>query len=145
VKLVEGPGHSQTVPLSDGFYVSPLVTGSQRLVAVTRHGVKPLYPQTIPKGPFIADSATTTVARSSTPEVVLSGQRGAVVQLSLEMTCTANAGGSAVGNQRGGTYRLPATVPVRFPAGSQRLRYCYVAATVSEQTHAKVRVQIVVH
>lgn len=146
VKLVEGPRHSQTVPLSDGFYVSPLVTGSQRLVAVTRHGVKRLYPQTVPKGPLIADSATTTVARSSTPQVVLSGQRGAVVRLSLEMTCTATGGGGrAVGYQRGGTYRLPATVPVGFPAGSQRLHDCYVAATVSEQTHAKVRVEIVVH
>jgi len=46
--LVNGAGRGHRVPLSDGFYVSPIPTGGERLVAITRRGAEPLYPQRSP-------------------------------------------------------------------------------------------------
>lgn len=153
VMLLEG-GHAHRVPLHDGFYVSPLPTGSERLVAVTRGGTQPLYPQRIASPPVILGNAEKTIARSSRPAVVLTGSPGLHVQLMSEMTCMKRhemAGGPpsssespAKGYQHQATYRVPALVPLAFPAGSSNLPACYVNTSASVAAHAPGTVQVTI-
>jgi len=152
VMLVNGAGPGHRVPLSNGFYVSPLPTGHERLVALTPSGAQPLYPQATPKPPRIVGSATRTIARSSRPEVVLTGSRGLHVQLMSEMSCMtpkAAAGdsgdtGIVRGYQHHAAYQVPAVVPIGFPSESSRLPVCYTSVIVQAgaRTRGTVRVAI---
>jgi hypothetical protein len=150
VILVDASGHRQPVPLSEGFYLSPLLRDGQRLLAVTRSGLEPLYPQSVtsPQAPRILDSAAKTIARSSHPAATVTGPRGLTVELSWEMTCASSlsdASADAQGYQSPeSTHRLPAVVPIGFPAGSSKLRQCHLAVIVVDRARqGVVRVAIV--
>jgi hypothetical protein len=153
VMLVDGARRVHRVPLSEGFYVSPLPTGNERLVAITRRGVEPLYPQPSPPPPRILGSATKIIARSSRLAVVITGSRGLHVQLMSEMSCMTPQAAAGVptgpgdivkGYQHQAPYQVPAAVPLGFPAGSSSLPTCYVSAMVlaGARTRGTARVTI---
>lgn len=126
------------LPLHDGFYVSPLPTGDQRLIAETRTGSEPLYPQKLPAPTRrTLGSDGRAMSRASHPEVVLTGTRGLTVALGWEMTCSRTpTGDDSRGEQWQRPVRVPAVVPISFPGGSKRLAYCYGAATITDSVHA---------
>jgi hypothetical protein len=156
VKLVNAAGQGHRVPFHDGFYVSDFPTAAQRLVAVTRRGIEPLYPQRMPAPRSrIVGSATKTVARSARPEVVLTGKRGLHVRLMSEMSCmtppvaagrSSGSGQTApvMGYQHQGAYQLPVVVPLGFPTGSSRLAACYVSAMVTAAAGTRGTAQVVI-
>jgi hypothetical protein len=158
VELVDRSGREYPVPLKDGFYVASYLRPKQRLVAVTRNGIEPLYPQRTPASTSIGQGfAVGNIARASRPVLVLTGPRGVRARLSWEMSCMTRA--QAAGQTTTGgpgirgygplqrTYTVPATVPIGFPAGSSALPTCHVAAdtTVPAHTHGFVRVAIITH
>lgn len=160
VRLVGRDGRGRTLPLHDGFYVSPLPGGDHRIVAVTRTGVLPLYPQRTITTTRIAGSAAKTISRSARPAVVITGTAGLRVQLSWEMSCmtgTQAAGHAATpgvttdqsvrGYQHEHSYPVPAVVRIGFPTGSSQLPSCAVGAiaTVPVQARGTLHVAITTH
>jgi len=155
VRLVDRNGASRTLPLHDGFYVSPL-PGSGRIVAVTRAGVEPLYPQRTITTTRIAGSAAKVISRSAQPAVLLAGTAGLRVQLSWEMSCMSRAeaaGGAAAaaatgppirGYQHQHSYPVPAVVRIGFPTRSAGLPSCDVGAIAVVPAHARGTVHVVI-
>jgi hypothetical protein len=153
VWLVTAGNRHVKLPLHDGFYVSRLPVGHERLVAITRSGPTPLYPQRMaPSRRIIAGSATKVISRTSRPRLVLEGTPGLRVDVQWEMSCMSRqqAAGSSQdttpikGYQRHADYRLPASVPVGFPAGSSDLPSCYLAAMLSISKAARGEAKVTI-
>jgi hypothetical protein len=157
VRLVASHGRGRTLPLHDGFYVSPLPGSDHRIVAVTRTGIEPLYPQPTVSTTRIAGSAAKIISRSSQPTVVLTGTAGLRVQLSWEMSCMSRAeaaGGAAAaaaatgpaikGYQHHNSYPVPAVVRIGFPTGSAGLPSCDVSAIAVVPAHGRGAVRVAI-
>lgn len=153
VWLVTADNRHVNLPLHDGFYVSRLPVGHQQLIAITRSGPMPLYPQRmVPPRHVVADSATKVISRTSRPRLVLEGTPGLRVDVQWEMSCMSRlqAVGSSQdttpvkGYQQHADYRLPASVPVGFPAGSSGLPSCYLATTVSISKAARGEAKVTI-
>jgi hypothetical protein len=151
VRLVGRDGASRKLPLHDGFYVSPL-PGSGRIVAVTRTGIEPLYPQRTVTTTRIAGSAGKPISRTAHPAIVLTGAAGLRAQLSWEMSCMSRAqaaGGSEPtpairGYQHEHAYPVPAVVRIGFPTGSSQLPSCVVSAFATVPVHARGTVHVAI-
>jgi hypothetical protein len=152
VRLVDGHGRGRTLPLHDGFYVSRLPGSDQQIVAVTRTGIEPLYPQRTVSTSGIAGSAARVISRTSRPAIVLTGTSGLRAQLDWEMSCALRGSNATPGAHAPGvkgyqhhhSYPVPATVQIGFPTDSAGRPSCYVGAIATVAAHARGTVHVAI-